>query len=91
MKTPIQTHFLLAPLSAALLALGALVLPGFGAPTAAAARGAASVDDSKACVPKKGGNPAACKELVQLEVRDVAPAGALQRLRDSAPVTGPRA
>lgn len=31
------------------------------------------MDDSKACVPKQGGNPAACKELVELEVRDVIP------------------
>lgn len=75
MKTPIPASFLLAPLSAALLALGVLVLPGFGAPPAPLKpRAAASaVDDSKACVPKQGGNPAACKELVELEVRDVIP------------------
>jgi bifunctional DNase/RNase len=72
-KTPIPASFLLAPLSAALLALGALVLPGFGAPPAPPRVAAAAADDSKACVPKQGGNPSACKELVELEVRDVIP------------------
>ncbi|WP_395844187.1 bifunctional nuclease family protein [Archangium violaceum] len=71
MKTHIPAGFVLAPLSAALLALGALLLPGFGAPPAP--RVAAAADDSKACVPKQGGNPSACKELVELEVRDVIP------------------
>jgi bifunctional DNase/RNase len=73
-KTPIPASFLLAPLSAALLALGALVLPGFGAPPAPPKpRAAVTADDSKACVPKQGGNPSACRELVELEVRDVIP------------------
>lgn len=70
MKTSIPAAFVLAPLSAALLALGVLVLPGFGAPPAHAT---AAPKDSEACVPKQGGNPAACKELVRLEVRDVIP------------------
>jgi uncharacterized protein len=69
-KTPIPATFLLGPLSAALLALGALLLPGFGAPTP---RKAAAPADSVVCKPSKGGNPAACKELVELEVRDVIP------------------
>ncbi len=70
MKTPISATFLLAPLSAALLALGGLVLPGFaGAPPSVKA----AASDSVACVPKKGGNPAACKELIELQVRDVIP------------------
>ncbi|MGZ3460164.1 MAG: bifunctional nuclease family protein [Archangium sp.] len=70
MKTPIAATFLLGPLSAALLALGGLLLPGFGA---ASPPKAAAPDDSAACVPKKGGNPSACKELIELEVRDVIP------------------
>ncbi|PTL80762.1 bifunctional nuclease family protein [Vitiosangium sp. GDMCC 1.1324] len=72
MKTPIPSTFLLAPLSAALLALGALVFPASGA-TPSLKGLAAATDDSKACVPKKGGNPSACKELIELEVRDVIP------------------
>ncbi|MCY1078630.1 bifunctional nuclease family protein [Archangium lansingense] len=68
MKTSIPAAFVLAPLSAALLALGVLLLPGIGAQPATAAP-----KDSEACVPKHGGNPAACKELIQLEVRDVIP------------------
>ncbi len=71
MKTPIAATFLLGPLSAALLALGGLLLPGFGAPPAQ--KSAAAAEDSAACVPKKGGNPAACKELIELQVRDVIP------------------
>lgn len=43
------------------------MLPALSAPPAKAA-----AEDS-ACVPKKGGNPAACKELVELQVRDVIP------------------
>ncbi|EPX56251.1 hypothetical protein D187_007593 [Cystobacter fuscus DSM 2262] len=70
MKTPIPAAtFLLGPLSAALLTLGALLLPGFGpAPSPKAAAPANPV-----CQPKEGGNPSACKELVELEVRDVIP------------------
>ncbi len=71
MKTPITATFLLGPLSVALLALGGLMLPGFSAPPAQ--KGAAATEESAACVPKKGGNPAACKELVELQVRDVIP------------------
>jgi hypothetical protein len=70
-KTPISATFLLAPLSAALLALGGLVLPGFaGAPPSVKAPVAS---ETAACVPKQGGNPAACKELIELQVRDVIP------------------
>jgi hypothetical protein len=69
-KTSIPAAFVLAPLSAALLALGLLLLPGFGAPPAHAT---AAPKNSEACVPKQGGNPAACKELVRLQVRDVIP------------------
>ena len=71
MKTPIAATFLLGPLSAALLALGGLMLPGFGAPPAQ--KGTAAAKETAACVPKQGGNPAACKELVELQVRDVIP------------------
>ena len=69
MKKPIPAAtFLLGPLSAALLTVGALMLPGFGpAPTGKAPA------DTPACLPTQGGNPAACKELVELEVRDVIP------------------
>ncbi len=70
MKTSIPAAFVLAPLSAALLALGVLLLPGFGAPPSPKA---AASKDSAACVPKQGGNPSACKELVELEVQDVVP------------------
>lgn len=70
MKTSIPAAFVLAPLSAALLAVGVLLLPGFGAPPAHAT---ATPGDNEACVPREGGNPAACKELIQLEVRDVVP------------------
>jgi bifunctional DNase/RNase len=65
--------FLVAPLSAALLALGVLLLPGFGAPHPLPRVPAAAPVDSAACTPKKGGNPATCKELVELQVRDVIP------------------
>ncbi len=47
------------------------MLPGFGAPPAQ--KGAAAAEETAACVPKKGGNPEACKELVELQVRDVIP------------------
>ncbi len=46
------------------------MLPGF-AGALPSVKAAAS--ESVACVPKKGGNPAACKELVELQVRDVIP------------------
>lgn len=73
MKTSIPAAtFLVAPLSAALLALGVLLLPGFGAPHALP-RATAAPPESTACTPKKGGNPATCKELVELQVRDVIP------------------
>ncbi len=67
-KTPIRATFLLGPLSAALLALGGVMLPAFSAPPSVKAAA-----DESACVPKKGGNPGACKELVELQVRDVIP------------------
>ncbi len=70
MKTPIAATFLLGPLSAALLALGGVFLPASGAHSSPKA---VAVEDEKACVPKKGGNPAACKELIELQVRDVIP------------------
>ncbi len=75
MKTSIPAAtFLLAPLSAALLALGVLLLPGFGAPPPPPIEPVATVlPDSAACTPKQGGNPATCRELVELEVRDVIP------------------
>jgi bifunctional DNase/RNase len=69
-KTPIPVTFLLGPLSAALLALGGVMLPAFSAPPPVPVKAAA---DDTACVPKKGGNPAACKELIELQVRDVVP------------------
>jgi uncharacterized protein len=66
-KTPIPATFLLGPLSATLIALGGVMLPAFSASPAKATA------DELACVPKKGGNPAACKELIELQVRDVIP------------------
>lgn len=69
MKTLIPTGFLLAPLSAALIALaGLLVLPAFSAPHPKTA-----VADGARCVPEKGGNPKGCTELIELQVRDVVP------------------
>lgn len=75
MKTSIPAAtFVVAPLSAALLALGVLVLPGFGTPTALPVKApAAAQAEIAACTPKKGASPAACKELVELRVRDVIP------------------
>jgi uncharacterized protein len=71
-KTPIPAAtFLVGPLSVALLALGAFLLPGIG-PTAAAKEPSAAVDGA-ACSPQAGDKAADCKELVELEVRDVIP------------------
>ncbi|WP_179956341.1 bifunctional nuclease family protein [Melittangium boletus] len=70
MKTPIPAAtFLVGPLSVALLALGALLLPGFGPGPAPGD----SAPASEACSPKQGASAASCKELVELEVRDVIP------------------
>jgi len=69
-KTPIPAAtFLVGPLSVALLALGALLLPGFGPGPSPGD----SAPDSVACSPKQGASASACKELVELEVRDVIP------------------
>nr|WP_239578353.1 bifunctional nuclease family protein [Archangium primigenium] len=60
-------------MSVALLAVGALLLPGLSpvaAPEALAATAVAA--DTPVCTPGEGGN-AACRELVELEVRDVIP------------------
>ena len=71
-KTPIPAAtFLVGPLSVALLALGAFLLPGLG-PTASAKEQSAPVD-AAACSPQAGDSATACKELVELEVRDVIP------------------
>ncbi|HSP81095.1 MAG TPA: bifunctional nuclease family protein [Myxococcaceae bacterium] len=68
MKTPFSFGLVLAPLSAALVALGALLLlPAFKAPSPHSAA------DGPACVPGKGEDPASCTELIELEVRDVIP------------------
>ena len=65
MKTPIPAAtFLVGPLSVALLAVGALLLPGLSpvaAPEALAATAVAA--DTPVCTPGEGGN-AACRELV---------------------------
>ncbi|MBU8897044.1 bifunctional nuclease family protein [Corallococcus sp. M34] len=68
----------LAPLSAVVLALGGLLLlPAFGIPGAVAsskkgeAKGAPGA--SQPCLTEKGGDPKACTELVELEVKDVVP------------------
>lgn len=65
--------FVVAPLSAALLALGVLILPGFGPPAALPTRAVETVRPDASCTPKKGASAAACKELVELRVRDVIP------------------
>lgn len=73
MRTPNRATLFVAPLSALLLALGGLLLlPGFRAPRAIAAT-LQGTSDEQPCVTEHGGDPKACTELVELEVKDVIP------------------
>ncbi|MFL5343442.1 MAG: bifunctional nuclease family protein [Hyalangium sp.] len=72
MKTPNRAGLFLAPISAVVLALvGLLFLPAFSAQPAYAA--APRQAGPEPCITEDGGDPAACKELVELVVRDVVP------------------
>lgn len=75
MKTPNRASLFLAPLSAVVLALvGLLFLPTLTAPPAfAASPKAVRPTSPEPCVTEAGADPAACKELVELVVRDVVP------------------
>ncbi len=69
MKTPTRASLFFAPFTAAVLALGgAVVLPAFSAFSAPPA-----AEKKQVCVPEKGGDPAACTELIELVVHDVVP------------------
>ncbi len=69
MKTPTRASLFVAPFTAAVLALGGIVvLPAFSAFSAPTA-----VEKKQVCVPDSGGDPAACTELVELIVHDVVP------------------
>ncbi|WP_224246161.1 bifunctional nuclease family protein [Hyalangium gracile] len=72
MKTPNRASLFLAPISAVVLALvGLLFLPAFSAQPAHAAP--PPLTGAEPCITEEGGDPAACKELVELVVRDVVP------------------
>ncbi|MDY7231627.1 bifunctional nuclease family protein [Hyalangium rubrum] len=73
MKTPNLARLFLAPLSAVTLALGGLLfLPSFATwPAVAAPAAQAALEEP--CLTEAGGDPAACKELIELVVRDVVP------------------
>lgn len=72
MKTPNRASLFLAPLSAVVLALGGLLfLPTLSAPSAFASP--PKVSKAEPCVTEADADPAACKELVELVVRDVVP------------------
>jgi bifunctional DNase/RNase len=71
-KTPNRASLFLAPITAVVLALtGLLFLPTLSAPKAFAS--APKAAGSEPCVTEAGGDPGACKELVELVVRDVVP------------------
>jgi hypothetical protein len=71
-KTPNLARLFLAPLSAVALAMGGLLfLPAFGTWPAVAAPAAKVVPEP--CLTEKGEDPGACKELIELVVRDVVP------------------
>jgi bifunctional DNase/RNase len=71
-KTPHRAGLFLAPISAVVLALlGLLFLPAFSAQPAYAA--APRKAGPEPCITEEGGDPAACKELIELVVRDVVP------------------
>jgi hypothetical protein len=71
-KTPNLARLFLAPLSAVALALGGLLfLPAFATWPAVAAP--AVVASPEHCLTEEGGDPGACKELIELVVRDVVP------------------
>ncbi|XXF81117.1 bifunctional nuclease family protein [Myxococcaceae bacterium GXIMD 01537] len=79
MKTPLPASLFLAPLTAALLALGGTLL----LPTLASTPAFAAVEQAphpskppqkgQPCVPEKGADAKTCTELVELEVHDVVP------------------
>ncbi len=72
MKTTSRASLFVAPFTAAVLALGGLVLvPAFSAFSAPPA--AEKQQKRPACVPEAGGDAASCNELVELEVHDVVP------------------
>ena len=72
MKTPNLARLFLAPLSAVALAMGGLLfLPAFGTWPAVAAPAAKGIPEP--CLTEEGGDPKACKELIELVVRDVVP------------------
>jgi bifunctional DNase/RNase len=71
-KTPNLARLFLAPLSAVALALGGLLfLPAFGTWSAVAAPSVVVAPEH--CLTEEGGDPGACKELIELVVRDVVP------------------
>jgi bifunctional DNase/RNase len=71
-KTPNRASLFLAPITAVVLALtGLLLLPTLSAPQAFAAAPKAAVPEP--CITEEGNDPGACKELVELIVRDVVP------------------
>ncbi|WP_245767107.1 bifunctional nuclease family protein [Stigmatella erecta] len=72
MKTPHRASLFLAPLSAVALALGGLLfLPALAARPAVAAPTQAAGESP--CVTSGGDDPALCRELIELVVRDVVP------------------
>lgn len=69
MKTPNYASLFLAPITAVVLALtGLLFLPTLSAP-----RAFASAPKPEPCITEAGGDPNACKELIEVVVRDVVP------------------
>jgi bifunctional DNase/RNase len=71
-KTPYRASLFLAPISAVLLALvGLLFLPALSAQPAFAAP--PPMAGPEPCVTEAGADPAMCRELVELVVRDVVP------------------
>jgi uncharacterized protein len=74
-KTPIRLGFLLAPFSAVLLALGgALLLPSLVLSGNTAQKGQGQeLAPAERCHPLAGEDANFCKQMVELEVRDVVP------------------
>jgi bifunctional DNase/RNase len=72
-KTPNRASLFLAPITAVVLALaGLLFLPTLSAPQAFASPHK-SLAGREPCITEEGNDPGACKELVELVVRDVVP------------------